>query len=635
MRLTMTATVERSQRDAYAAITDLDRVLRVAGMPGARYSTVRRAGTAVRLARARMMGMELAYYETDLAWVAPESFSMRRVFERGPFLAIDFRLRVSALGDTRSEVGAEVEIQPKGMLGVVAGKLMLLPRLRRAFGALFAGLSAARKDAPPRHLAPAERVRLDARELDTRYKAALTHSRASKPALALIERALRLAPDGEVRRLDLLTLAARADVSSTEMVRTACFATRSGLLRLRWDIRCPNCRQRTESHTELRNLREGAHCEMCNLDFTANFEESVEAVFSPHEAVRVVSEDEFCPVGPVYQPTRFAQVSLAPGAERSFLFNFRPGFYVVRSELHDAGRLELVISEAEGAPRDVRYEVQSTKRTPPPLTSGPGMVSVTLKNGTTVTQTLVIELFAAHHTWVSAAMITALAEFRDLFAEQVLAPGVRLGVNHSAFVFTDLKASTAMYEALGDAAAFALVRRHFEVLDRIVREHRGTVVKTIGDAVMAVFARSADALAAAIACRDAIRTFNAELSGSGRLVLKAGVHAGPCLVVNLNDKLDYFGTTVNIAARVQGQSQGDDVVFTAQLAEAPEVARLLADVPDARTPFDATLKGLDGKYALVRLQPAQVPARGTERSANHLNAVDDSWTRLSAGRSSP
>lgn len=615
MKLTVTSRVRLPQPAAYAVLTDLDRVLRSARMPGARYAPAQRDGRGVRLATTTMLGMKLVYYETDLQWLAPESFAMRRVFERGPFRSIDIGLRVTARGIEESEVVTEVEVHPKGLIGAMAARALVLPRLRRAFGQLV--LEAEVSRTAPAVRVPGEHMRVDERELKERHTSALEYPRASPAALEVLDETLRSAPDSEVKRLDLLTLAARRSVPTIEMVRTACYATRVGMLRLRWDVRCPNCRQRAETHADLRNLREGSHCEMCNLDFTASFEESVEAVFSPHEAIRAIADEDFCPVGPRYQPTRLVQMPLAPGNERSFTLNLRDGFYVLRPDQHDAGRQELIVAEAEGKTVAVRYEVLPTKRTSPPVTSGPGMVSVTLRNGTGSPQTLVIELFSAHHTWISAAMITALAEFRDLFAEQVLAPGVRLGVQHAAFVFTDLKASTAMYESLGDAAAFALVRRHFEVLDDLVRKHRGAVVKTIGDAVMAVFPRSADALAAAIAGRDAIGSFNTSQGADQRLILKAGVHAGPCLVVNLNDRLDYFGTTVNIAARVQAQSQGNDVVFTARLAEAPEVRQLLLSLPDTRTPYEAPLKGLKGTYALVRLA---------------VGAANDSMARPSAGR---
>ena len=77
------------------------------------------------------------------------------------------------------------------------------------------------------------------------------------------------------------------------------------------------------------------------------------------------------------------------------------------------------------------------------------------------------------------------------------------------------------------------------------------MVKTIGDAVMATFPAPDRALAAALRMREAIGGVGSETRHED-LLLKIGIHEGPCLAVMLNDRLDYFGQTVNIAARVQG-----------------------------------------------------------------------------------
>ena len=162
----------------------------------------------------------------------------------------------------------------------------------------------------------------------------------------------------------------------------------------------------------------------------------------------------------------------------------------------------------------------------------------------------------------------SLQVFRDLFAEATLRPGDEAAVSQVALLFTDLRGSTALYERVGDAAAFNIVREHFALLAAIVRDHDGAVVKTIGDAVMASFGDPADAVKAALAMQAAHRR--------PRAVLKLGIHVGPSVMVNLNDRLDYFGSTVNMAARLQGQSEGGDIVLSRAVADDPAVKPLLA-----------------------------------------------------------
>jgi len=147
------------------------------------------------------------------------------------------------------------------------------------------------------------------------------------------------------------------------------------------------------------------------------------------------------------------------------------------------------------------------------------------------------------------------------------------------------------------------VREHYAVLTRAVREHDGALVKTIGDAVMAAFADPANALDAALAIRADIARFD----GSGTeteaaIIVKLGLHAGPCIAVTLNDRLDYFGRTVNLAARLQNESRGGDIVLSEDMAGEPGVAERLTTL-DA-IPESALVKGFAQPIALRRIPPA-------------------------------
>ena len=140
--------------------------------------------------------------------------------------------------------------------------------------------------------------------------------------------------------------------------------------------------------------------------------------------------------------------------------------------------------------------------------------------------------------------------FRDVYKADNLNIDQRLKITSLTFLFTDLKGSTALYERVGDLVAFDLVRAHFHALLEIIASERGAVVKTIGDAVMATFVSPEHALAAGLRMRAAMTALNAE-RGKDDLVVKIGIHEGPCLAVMLNERQDYFGQTVNIASRVQ------------------------------------------------------------------------------------
>jgi class 3 adenylate cyclase len=231
-------------------------------------------------------------------------------------------------------------------------------------------------------------------------------------------------------------------------------------------------------------------------------------------------------------------------------------------------------------------------------------LSVTLTNTAPYAQEIYIERADWYTDAVTAAQVTTLQHFRDLFSDAVLRPGEEIGVQGMTIMFSDLVGSTAMYNRWGDAPSYALVREQFAFLQRIVRERNGAIVKTIGDAIMAAFAEPADGVAAALAIQQKVDDFNA--SSPDNLIIKLGLHYGPCIAVTLNGRLDYFGTTVNLAARLEGQSKGGDVVISERLGNDPAVKELLASLPVEATRFETAIKGFDEHFCLYRLTLAKV-----------------------------
>jgi class 3 adenylate cyclase len=184
--------------------------------------------------------------------------------------------------------------------------------------------------------------------------------------------------------------------------------------------------------------------------------------------------------------------------------------------------------------------------------------------------------------------------FRDLYAAETLSAGIALHVESQTVLFTDLKGSTQLYDSIGDVRAFSLVSEHFKILLAAVQKCGGAVVKTIGDAVMATFPQTVDAVRAALQMAQALHGFNSS-SSLPPLSLKIGLHVGPCMVVNSNGRPDYFGQTVNIAARVQGLAEGDELVLTDAARNAPGVAELLGEHRLTPQASEATLKGVAEK----------------------------------------
>lgn len=200
---------------------------------------------------------------------------------------------------------------------------------------------------------------------------------------------------------------------------------------------------------------------------------------------------------------------------------------------------------------------------------------------------------------VTAAEVTALQTFRDLFASEALRPGETISVGSMTVAFTDLKGSTKMYQEIGDGPAFSLVADHFDVIKAAIARYEGAIVKNIGDAIMAVFLRPANAVKAML---EAQKQLAEPVAGGRPLTLRSGMHYGPCIAVTLNQRLDYFGTTVNKAARLEGKSSGNDVVISEDVYTDPEVQAMLSTGEFAAETFDDELKGFDGRAKLWRIR---------------------------------
>jgi class 3 adenylate cyclase len=171
----------------------------------------------------------------------------------------------------------------------------------------------------------------------------------------------------------------------------------------------------------------------------------------------------------------------------------------------------------------------------------------------------------------TAADVMGVGLFQELFGSDVLSPTQHVDVGQRTILFTDLVGSTAMYERIGDAAAYGMVRRHFELLGEAIEANNGHVVKTVGDAVMAAFDVPVDGARAGLACIEALRALKNPDGSTPGLKLRVGVHSGACLAVDANDHVDYFGRTVNIAARVESLGGPDELVLSWTVRAADDV----------------------------------------------------------------
>jgi class 3 adenylate cyclase len=323
-----------------------------------------------------------------------------------------------------------------------------------------------------------------------------------------------------------------------------------------------------------------------------------------------VPRTDYCIGGPQITPHIVIQQLLLPGESRAVLLDLPPGRYRLRTPQIEKPWL-MQIEAAAAAHASLR--LKATDRQPEELVLAPGAM-LTLRNESADTSPIVIEHLAWSDQATMASEVTSLQLFRDLFTREVLRPGGRISVGSLTIVFTDLKGSTQMYRDIGDAPAFSRVLTHFDILKSAVDAEGGAIVKTMGDAIMAVFPRPAPALRAMLVAQRQLALAQSAAPWSGPaghapltdpLSLKAALHHGPCIAINQNDRLDYFGTTVNVAARLCGLCTGLDLVLSEAVRRDAEIDALLARESHrlAITVERTRLRGMAGEiFEVHRLQ---------------------------------
>lgn len=581
-------------------VADTNRFNRDTGVPEIEVDRKhKRLPNARRKVRFSIFGLPVEWEEQPFEWVRPERFGIERVYSRGPMS----RLRVLAQLTPKPEGGThfryEVWATPRNVVGSVAIPLQLGlvigPRFRAAiqkYDELAAGEAKSFAGAEDASRSTFDLQRLTA--LKERLIADVETDEKSSLAELLVH-FIEHGDDLAVSRIRAYKLADEWHEPRRLVLEVCLRATRIGLLDFQWELLCPLCRGAKETGASLNEIHADQHCSTCQIDFTVNFDRYVELTFRPNPAVRRLEVTYYCVGSPQWTPHVVAQQLLPAGDERELSFPLEAGNYRLRA-LELKGSQDLTVSpEGENA---ANVKLSSSGWDGDPLHLGEKFKLV-IKNETDSEQLLMLERMEWSDQATTAAEVTALQMFRDLFAAEALRPGEQISVGTLTILFTDLKHSTQLYREIGDATAFGRVMSHFDVVKKAIADHDGAVVKTIGDAVMAVFRSAADGLRAML---EAQRVLADPPDGSRPLHLKAGLNTGPCIAVTLNDRLDYFGSTVNMAARLEGLSSGSDVIISRSVYEDARVRELIESQRLSAIEFDMSLKGFeDERFELWRI----------------------------------
>lgn len=478
-------------------------------------------------------------------------------------------------------------------------------------------------------------IEINEKLLDERL-AALEAAHAWSPrVVSKLESHIRAAEDAELFRINPCSFAAAKGISEEEAVDILLHASAIGLFEMDWYLLCPLCSCVIDSFRALRSIESHCHCNLCHVDFDASLDDQIAIGFTVNPDIRRIAyhDPQLLPVedysfryrsaieGLIPDNTPFTAVKqmitkalayVEPGEKTTLDVEAEAGALLGTSPDGDATFLFPIDSALPAQEQQFDINCNEDACDTAGGSVAPGAVKFDITN--TGARRLALWIWQLppgiseppplHFApFLSGKRLLTTQTFRDLFRSESTGQGI--GIKDITLLFTDLKGSTALYDRIGDLNAFSLVQQHFDRLHEVAVRNDGAIIKTIGDAIMAAFSDPANAVRAALEMREAIGAINRGVPDR-ELILKIGLHKGAAIAVTLNDRLDFFGQTVNIAARVQHLANADEICLTEDIFASQSVGEQLESLPiEAMT---ARPRGVNKDIPVFRVAPTALTA---------------------------
>ncbi|XDD46158.1 DUF5939 domain-containing protein [Leptospira sp. WS39.C2] len=445
------------------------------------------------------------------------------------------------------------------------------------------------------------------------------------------EKFIAEAEDYSLFRINPYNFAGMYGFNFEEVLDLFLYGTKSGILVMEWILICPRCGDPVNQFQKIFHVHNKYHCEFCRRDYETNLDNSIQIGFTIHPEIRTISfhNPNSLSIEEYQYKFHFSREGKVPGTSESFrtFFKIREKFLgFLEPNSRATKEIKVDVGFLEG--NDFTHHSDFLIEVKPKQEGTSSVLKIEFKNGNWNVNNA--EIFAGIHQieivnesdlrlplsiyqldkdfmisefnldfdpYLTARILLNNKTFRELFRGDDLIGATGLSIKDITILFTDLKGSTSLYERIGDLNAFALVQQHFDEINKVISKHDGILIKTIGDAIMASFLNPLNAFKAAKEMLYAIELFNARQM-EREIILKIGIHSGPSIAVTLNERLDYFGQIINIAARVQGVAGGEEICFTKEIYEYPGVKEIVSD--SDLHPEMVHLKGIKDPIAVYR-----------------------------------
>lgn len=390
-------------------------------------------------------------------------------------------------------------------------------------------------------------------------------------------------------------------------------AVEKGLFKMEWNVLCPNCNGITFTFARLSELNNKVHCETCNIKFDNKFANNIEITFRPMPSIIKINAKLYCFGDPARTPNVIAQFKIKPHEKRTIKLDLTNGDYEIRfSQIQKPLTLKIDDDGCNALLIDTEsHQNEFFKSKPKAL--------LTFINNADDWETLKIIAVKENKDIVTADTLSHLQEYRDLFGYEAMRPGITLEVKKATILFADIVNSVMMYEKYGDIKALSRIEDYFFQSAKIIQRFNGCIVKTVGDAIMAAFGNAEDALNAALE----FHTIHTQyIEGNDFLTMRIALNQGPCLLLNSNNNLDYFGGVVNIASRALHHVSANETVITDNIMDDLGCQKILSNTPGLRiSEEEVILKGLNKPTDLYKILFKSDSLKDNEALNNPKNRI--------------
>lgn len=524
----------------------------------------------------KILGIPHEWYEIPWQWIYGEFISAERVFSKGLLYYARARFEISVLEDGSKDIIIYFGWIPRNWKGKMVfsfSRNSFRKKLIRTLESLEESIESNNRenDKLPLHIETNRKQ--DLRQLlispEIREKISTLQEKAKTLDyidVDLLQKFLYFiffSGDEKVARLRPKLVARELNGNLHKFLSLMLYLTHEGVLNLSWDILCPNCQSIKGYHSHLGESPENAQCDKCNINFREEGYNMLEISFSIHPSLRKTESRLFCSAEPAQKPKILVQKKVAPQSIFVFKPRLHPGRYrLLRMDKLGYNYLDI---EEDALDRSLSWSSEDSDK----VFRISNLAKIHLMNESHKECIFVIQSNDIDQDVLRPYELFNNQQFRELFPDEKIAEGLSIDIGIQNIVFIDMAGSSKIFQELGDTKAFSLVRAFYSRAREIAQKYEGSVVKTIGDAVMLAFSNPLSGLRAAMQMQSYIDEHQ-----PGYLA-RISLNRGSCLAVNLDSSIDYFGNAVNVAAKMQEFTEAQEISVSRDYSLDEKVAKYM------------------------------------------------------------